>query len=762
MFHSEYGLELVHRLLNHATEQWRRAQEAGDPIHPPRTPLPLAVRLESGPVEVYGDEHAFAWCGHAGLAPDLVASALMALELWLDRQIESGKEPPAALFDRVLRGTRSAAVVGVCCTAALRHKDRSAEAVLPILANPAFWIMDTRRMGADMQAGPYVQMRAMFFAKGRTTTKGYAQSMRWVAERCKIGHLSAFAGWLLFRGPAKAREKMQGSLEAFPENTPVFFREDAQDEQAMKMRHRCCQVWSKQAYADNYTCSTSSENAVVITFDADRLLTSDERRVERHDLARKKILKFLMWSSKLLHENKAGKGFTIASALEYDREITEDSFVSSLPRYYATCVMDARANFVGALIVHHWDMVVEAGMANACLKNFEELASAIGPRIGDEASYIYGADRAVARALPHYHLRGGRSRGAKKAIRKFADAYNAEVLGRLMRGLCVLWGREDGLVLECIAKARRRFRNQKDAFGRPYTDWSGCAAVLPALHGAPTVSGGTGRRLDRIVDDMLDDTIAAFEEFEKNCDYEGTYMAFHNAWCPHFFRILESRTAGRPALRDHILAKIASRWEAAPPLLEGYMRWILLWGMEAGRKDDLLAAWKQLLPMVIRSKFAAGYYRDEGTKKSIFSMLLFADPQGTGGSPERLGMLDEFMDETSSWCEALAGNNAAIEIIATLMASAPPPLLLAHGIGWIWTLLQPADRNGLSRGTIKLLSRALYNASTCERPVGGLSDLHDKYAWVVDCLVSLNDPAAESLRDGGKNPYECARGPRRG
>ena len=163
--------------------------------------------------------------------------------------------------------------------------------------------------------------------------------------------------------------------------------------------------------------------------------------------------------------------------------------------------------------------------------------------------------------------------------------------------------------------------------------------------------------------------------------------------------------------------------------------------------------------MVVESKFAAGYYRDEGVKKSIFSLLLFADPQDAGSNPERLDMLEEFADEASSWCEALAGNKDAIEITATLLSSAPPALLLAHGIGWIWTLLQPADLNGLSSGTIRLLSQALYNASTCERPVGGLPDLYDEYARIVDCLVSLNDPAAESLRDRGKNPYEGARGP---
>lgn len=757
VFHSEYGLELVHKLLNHATEQWRRAQEAGNPLHPPRIPLPQTMLLGDQRVEVYGDEHAFAWCGHTGLAPDLVASALMALELWLDRQIERGEEAPAALFGRVLRATRSAAVVGVCCAVALKHKVESAEAVLPMLANPAFWIMDAKRMESDMQANNVIRMQAGLFAKDRTMKEKYEQAMRRVAKRHGAGLLSMFVPLLLFGGPDSARAKVQEDLGAFPDRIPVFFEDDVDDKYVIKLRHRYCKMWSRQADRDNYTYSATSKDTFAMVFDETRFLTDDEKRAERQRQDHKKVLDFLMWSHALLEENKIGPSFTVESALGYAAQIAKD-YASSMPSQYVTSAADARANFAGALIVRRWDEMAKAGMADACLKSFEETANAFDPRAEDKQLHPYGADRAVARALPYYHLRGGR--GAKKAIRRFADAYNAEVLGNLMHGIRALWGHEDGLALECIEKARRRFCGQKDAFGRPYTDWAGYAAVLPALHGVPSVGGGTGRRLDRIVDGMLDDTIEAFKGFERSLDYGGMHLAFHNAWCPRFFRILDSYAAGRPKLCNAILAKIASHWEAAPPLLEAYMRWTLLSGAVAGRKDRLLATWKKILPMVAKSKFAAGY-RNEAVKKSILSLLLFVDPSGVGASPERLGMLGEFADGASAWCEAFAGRKDAIEIAASILDSASPTLLLEHGIGWLWTLLQPADLSGLSGHTVKLLSQLLHDASTCERPSGGLPDLRDKYAWLVDSMVALNDPAAESLRDGGENPYEDVRGPRR-
>lgn len=752
---SDHGLELVHRVLNHATEQWRRAQEAGRPLPPPRTPLPQTVRLESGPVEVYGDEYVFAWCGHARRAPDLVVSALMALELWLDGQIERGEEPVAALLDRVLRATRSAAVVGVCCTVALRHMDKSAEAVLPMLSNPAFWIMDLRRCQEDKQAGSLIRMQAMLAGGGPVMKEKYESAMRRAGTRAMLSHLGAFVVQLLFGGPGAARLQMQEALREFPDRVPVFYKDEIGDEKTMKERRRYCEVCSKQAHKDSYTC-TPTPAGTVIAFNYKRFRTDDEMEEERQRQAHTKALAFMMWSYNLLEQNKTGPGFTVESALEYAGQMDDDTFFLSLPKYHADSAVNGKANLVGAMMVHRWDEAAKMGVADACLRDFEDMADMIDPRNRDESSYPYGADRAIARALPRYYLRCGRSRSARKAINKFTGAYNPEVLGYLMHGLRSLWGHDDRLVLECIAKVRRRSRGKRDYFGHPYTDWTGYAAALPALHDALPVNGGTERRIRGMVDDMLDDTIAAFKDFEDDRDYGRTYASFHSAWCPGFFRILESHIAGRPELRDDILGKVVTHWELAPPLLESYMRWTIHWSMGAGRKEQLLHIWKKLLPSVIKSKFATRYYRDERTKKSILALLIFADAPKAADDEGRFEVVEGLAAEISLWCVAFAGRKDAVEAVASLLADAPPALLLLRGIGWLWQVLQQADASGLSGATVKMVSQLLYKASTRERPDGVLPDHRAKYAWLVDCLVTLNDPVAESIKDEGKNPYADA------
>ena len=753
---SEHGLDLVHKVLNRATDLSCREQKAGRLLHSPRTLLPQTVDLGSGPVDVYGDEYAFAWCGHAFRAQDLVASALMALELWLDEQVEHGKAPPAALFDRVLRETRSAAVVGVCCAVALRHMGESAEAVLPMLANPAFWIMDERRLEADIQAGSIIRAQSIFHGRGPVLKEKYKLAIQRADARPKLGRLNAFAAQILIVGPDEARENLQEALKAFPDRVPVLFKEDADDEKTMSKRRRYCMMLSKQAYSDNYTYSAASDRSIKISIAGGRSHTGDEKSRERQALARKKAEEFIMWLNALIEENKVGPSFTDKSALEYTTQVVTNSLLPFPPGYHADDAANIRANLAGAMIIHRWDDAVKVGAANDCLGYIEDMADIIDPRNKDESPYPYGADRAVALALPHCYLRGGRGRGTRKAIHKFADAYSAEVLESLMRGLRVLWGHEDKIVLECIAKARRRFRSKEDWLGHPYEDWTRYAALLSAVHGVPPANDDTEGKLRHIVDNMLDDTISAFKDFEGDPDYGASYLSFHKTWCPVFFRTLESYAAARPALRGGILAKIASNWEAAPPLLESFMRWTLLWGLVAGRRKNLLSIWKGLLPAVINSKSLAGYHNDRA-KKSILALLIFADSQSTVKNEEKLEMVGEFTDEISSWCAAFAGNMDAVEAIASVLNDAPPQLLLSHGIGWLWQVLQTAEKNDIPDHTVKLLSDLLRKASTCKRPSGTHPSLHDKYAWLVDYLASL-DPDARPLNYEGKNPYAGAGG----
>ena len=750
--HSTHGLNLVHRLLNHITDQWRREQKANSLIPPPRTPLPQTIRLNSGvSVDVYGDEDAFAWCGHTRLAPDLAASALMALEVWLDGQVERGEEPVAALFDSVLQPTNSAAVVGACCAVALRHMDKSAEAVLPILANPAFWIMDAERLEADREAANIIHLQLMASNAGEASNEKYELALQHADERCKLGHLSDFVPQILLDGSDATRTKMQEALAAFSGRVPTFFKNDADNDEVMKKRRRDCELWSERAHRNNYKRSPNSAGAQIV-FDEERFLAADEKDGEGQRPTYNKALDFTAWSNNSITKDRIGPNFTTKSALERAAEITGGGPMPSPPDLRAAGA-PGRTNLLGALMIQRWDEAAEMDIAGTSQDDLEAVPNAIDTRDKDVRSQLHCTDRATARALPHYYLQGNGGRSAKNAIRRLAGAHDAGVVDCLMHGLRALWNHEDELVLECVAKARLRSRGKKGKAGRSRTDWEGYAAALPALHNVPPASGGTEGRLKRVVDDMLDDTIATFGEIERGRNHRMASVPFYNIWCPYFFKVLESYIAGRPAHRDDILAKILSNWEAAPHLLAEFMRWTLFWGKEEGRRDDLLATWKRLVPEVIESKLLAGRCNDNGTRRLIIALLVFVDSTYAANSAKAVDVVGGFTGEISSWCKAFAGDKHAIEAIAPLLDSAPPALLLSHGIGWLWQVLQPAARSDISGSAVAMLSHILHKASACGRPGGASPNLSGKYAWLVDYLVTFNDPVAESLRDEGANPY---------
>ncbi len=112
------GLRLVHTLTNAASEKWRDYKQQEEFDQPVLTPLPVTINLPSGSREFWGDPQIYCWFRGTTAGPYPVISALMALEEWVERQIETGRDVEA-LFEKVLRGSNSVAVLGICLSMAL-------------------------------------------------------------------------------------------------------------------------------------------------------------------------------------------------------------------------------------------------------------------------------------------------------------------------------------------------------------------------------------------------------------------------------------------------------------------------------------------------------------------------------------------------------------------------------------------------------------------------------------------------------------------
>lgn len=140
------ALRLISILVNRATMSNLR----NDAFHSNASPVDIVLRDASTGLtqRLSGDARIFQWYRPNGGAPFPVLSALMALEVWMEQQIESGREPEE-LFRTVLAPSTSVATLGVCVGVALAYPDQCLAAAASWVSLPLVWIYDIARLSTD-------------------------------------------------------------------------------------------------------------------------------------------------------------------------------------------------------------------------------------------------------------------------------------------------------------------------------------------------------------------------------------------------------------------------------------------------------------------------------------------------------------------------------------------------------------------------------------------------------------------------------------
>jgi hypothetical protein len=257
--HPEQGLELIQRVVNHATSIWVLRENEGEK----RKPLPQILKLASSDVEVQGDSLVFHWYRYPSLGPDAVVCALMALEEWMNERIRSGTDAKE-LFEKVLRRTNSAAVVGVCTSVALANINACVEAIIPILEKPAFWEMDIARMAQDQTAEASAKAFSEYFSLGRDKSD-YKKLIQLAQQPHRRYDIRAFITPILFSAPQEICERVQAAIRAFPAHPPQYYEDENQDKRLIQ-RDRSMRIWATLAEKDNYIHTLEKVNQITIEF----------------------------------------------------------------------------------------------------------------------------------------------------------------------------------------------------------------------------------------------------------------------------------------------------------------------------------------------------------------------------------------------------------------------------------------------------------------------------------------------------------------
>jgi hypothetical protein len=313
-FDAERGLDLIHRIVNHATRYWVAHQrtEGG------RSPVPQYLNVNGVSLEIWGNQDVYCWFRYPNTTTVGVTSALMALEHWLIGQIEGGSDA-SELIQLILRGTCSAAVVGVCVSAALATWKASAEAAMPVLENPAFWQMDRRRAILDQTSSAEAMVDAFGFDLSRGEREMAKKSARAPHRRLAIDVL---AQALLLADSSGSRERLRARMAEFPLSPPYFFKDELTHSKLMERRTLECELIAAQAEMRNYELAWRED------LDAHVLVFKPPAHLEAKQAARRsqlevvdQIYRLMAWGMAPLHEGKIGSGLSREDAALLAREL---------------------------------------------------------------------------------------------------------------------------------------------------------------------------------------------------------------------------------------------------------------------------------------------------------------------------------------------------------------------------------------------------------------------------------------------------------
>ncbi len=790
--HADEGLELVHRVTNHATRCWKLREE----LESCRKAIQQTIKLQNSDIEVWGDEHVYNWYRFPSVAPATVTCALMALEYWMNQQIKSEIDS-RELFEKVLQGTKSAAVVGVCSSVALTNWKLCPKVIIPILENPAFWIMDVYRFTQDMTAESSVNMFSFAYnnADYKILLKLSKQSHRKLDIR-------SFVLPILLSSSERDRERLQEAMRSFPDNPPFFFEDEKKNNNLIKERVETCKIWAAQAERENYeVVETGVEGRIGIQFKLQAELEKEQEDELKLLEAKNKLYRFQGWSMNLLNDGEVGQAFTIESAMQYAQDLVRQDDPSYKPKNFIEDSEQrawAIAAFAAALVLHQWQWVEKNNYVSLCREQLLIAAERPEPPAeyhDDVTLFSMGYRRSAARALPIFFTKYPKDKRIRKAILPLSSHKNNEVRDYLFKGLNELWAIDQRIIWKCINAAikysRKKALDQKFWYLNEQTrvsvDWrdfgnikklterakkiglsifvqyypksiKSCShseidtrylqSVLYCLpFNNQIISIPSSNKLVDFLEELLLFTLNVYIQFEKE---DKQYMWAYNEWNQRFFPIIANAVLRLPknVVEPKLYEPIVNNWEKAPSMMERFLRGLLLVGPQPELEDRFVEIWFNVGDKVLSLDKCKtkGYYLNEETR-NILGLIIFADPQGiVTWKVQEWALLKKMIVFIGRWCDTVGDNPECFSSLVRLLKTIGFALIPEYGINWLYNCISKVEnpKKFFERTRISsLLAELLYDSwSKQEQFIKQNPKTLKRFVFLVDLLAEQGESIA--------------------
>ena len=361
------GLRLIQTLANTATTRWREFQQGRyqSLFGTIKKPLATQIDLSSGSLEFWGDEQVYQWYRPHGNGPNVVKSGLMALEVWIDEQIEKGRSPEE-LFCKILSKSNCVAVLGICLGISLAYPERCLRAALPIVCSTAIWRMDIRRLGSDLT---YASTSCYFDPFGLGLNKYICKAED---ERNKRPQRSkdvrSLATCYLFYADDATRSKFVDAVMRFDDNLPFLFEEEKGDTRLTESLRRNMELYQALGNRDNYRAKRVDDH-----FEIWPEIPEDIRKISEAVLEPviKSQLLFRLgsWAEKSIEIDNAAEGMTIEDAVAAVKELQKPEDFSlpyDLSNFPDILRLQAIAGVAAAILVIDFQHVKDLGLIDWC------------------------------------------------------------------------------------------------------------------------------------------------------------------------------------------------------------------------------------------------------------------------------------------------------------------------------------------------------------------------------------------------------------
>ena len=800
-FHPDKGLQLIHRITNHATQCWKMREE----LDWGRKPILQIVKLKKGNTEVYGDEHVYSWFRYPSVAPNAINCALMALEYWMNERIRGGVDPQE-LFEKVLQDTKSAAVVGVCSSVALANKKLCLEAIIPILENPAFWILDIHRLTNDMMAESSVTVFSKYFSFGYNEAD-YKILIKLSGQPHRKFDIRSFVFPIMLSGSEETRERLQNAIRTFPDNPPFMFEDEKEDNHLVQERIETCKIWATQVEPKNYeTFETGVEGQIGIRFKLPKEL--EEQQIEKSRSLEKlnKLYSFHGWSTNLLDKSDVGQAFTNQSAMEYAQDLVRQDNPSYQPKdFLENSEQRARAiaTFVAALVIRQWRWAEKNDYVSWCRKQLLIAAKRPEPpaNVRDKVSrFPMGYRRSAARALPILLSKNPKDKQIRRAIFELSTHRNYEVRAYLFNALKALWPVESKIIWKCIysiIKASRKeaiyrkfwYLEKQLGVGvawRKYADMNmlikqikksvhllsvrfypnpirNCSSddidshhlqsilyCLPSDIQITQISSSS--KLVNFLEELLLFTINNYIHSQQEDKHYNKWA--YNDWNHLFFPIIANALLRLPQSIAHLKLcdPIINNWEKAPAMMEEFLRQLIFFGSQPELEDRLIELWPHLGGQVLISDHCKSLrFRVNKEMKNILGLLIFSDPTRIiKWNIQEWAPLKKMTHFISRWCSTVGHHPDCYSSLVRLLETIGFSLIPERGVGWLYSCIIKVDnhkeffeRSGIS----SLLAELLYDSwSKQELSIKQNLETFKHFAFLVDKVAEQGESIAIRLQ----------------